>query len=73
MFASLVSAMLNVMIGNDGTCVDNAIAAANSWMGLYVPVGSNVSGSSAAWAIGEPLKNTLDSYNNGQLCAPHRQ
>src|SRR5262249_40946778 len=40
MFSSLVPAMLNVMIGNDGTCVSAAIAAGNAWMATYGPVGS---------------------------------
>ena len=35
-------------------------------------MGSNVSGSSTAWQTGGPLHTTLDNYNNGQLCAPHR-
>jgi hypothetical protein len=42
-------------------------------MATYGPVGSGVSGGSAAWALGEPLHQTLDAYNNGLLCAPHRQ
>jgi hypothetical protein len=37
------------------------------------PVGSNVAGSSPAWTAGEPLHITMDNYNNGLLCAPHRQ
>ena len=44
MFASLVPAMLNVMIGNDGSCVSAAIAAGDSWMATYGPVGSDVRG-----------------------------
>jgi hypothetical protein len=72
MFSSLVPALLNVQIGNDN-CVANAIAAAQSWMTTYGPVGSNVPGSSDAWSVGEPTHVTLDSYNNGLLCAPHRQ
>jgi hypothetical protein len=32
-----------------------------------------VAGGSAAWAIGEPLHIQMDDYNNGRLCAPHRQ
>ncbi len=32
MFSSLVSAMLNVLIGNDSSCVASTIAAANAWM-----------------------------------------
>jgi hypothetical protein len=73
MFSSLVPAMLNVLIGNDGSCVNAAIAAGNAWMAAYGPVGSNVAGSSSAWSIGEPTHITLDGYNNGLLCAPHRQ
>ena len=40
---------------------------------IYGPVGSNVAASSYAWTIGEPLHITMDSYNNGLLCASHRQ
>jgi hypothetical protein len=73
MFSSLVPAMLNVLIGNDGSCVNSTIAAANVWMATYGPVGSNVAASTYAWTVGEPLHIQMDSYNNGLLCAPHRQ
>ena len=72
MFSSLVPAMLNLIIGNDGSCVNSAIAAGNTWMATYGPVGSNVAASSEAWKIGEPIHQTMDAYNNGLLCAPHR-
>jgi hypothetical protein len=72
MFSSLVPAMLNVLIGNDGSCVNAAIAAGNAWMATYGPVGSGVAASSYAWSVGEPTHQTLDAYNNGLLCAPHR-
>ena len=72
MFSSLVPAMLNVMVGNEDSCVASTITAANSWMATH-PVGSGVAASSAAWAAGEPLHQHLDEYNNGRLCAPHRQ
>ena len=78
MFSSLVPAKLNVMIGNDGACVEGAIGLADDWMALYGPAGNNVPASSPAWVIGEPLHMQLDSYNNGTLynngllCAPHR-
>jgi hypothetical protein len=36
------------------------------------PVGSNVAASSLAWKLGEPLHRLMDNYNNGMLCAPHR-
>jgi hypothetical protein len=73
MFSSLVPAMLNVRIGNDGSCVSIAISKANAWMATYGPVGSNVAASSAAWAEGEVWHKQMDAYNNGLLCAPHRQ
>ncbi len=73
MFASLVAAILSVDEGNDGSCVAGTITAANAWMATYGPVGSNVAGGSAAWAAGQPLQSTLDAYDNGLLCAPHRQ
>ena len=73
MFSSLVPAMLNVGIGNDGSCVSTTIAAANAWMATYGPLGINVvAASSYAWTIGEPLHQQMDAYNNGRLCAPHR-
>jgi hypothetical protein len=72
MFSSLVPAMLNVIAGNDGSCVNSTIIAANAWMATYGPVGANVSASSYAWSVGEPLHIQMDNYNNGLLCAPHR-
>jgi hypothetical protein len=72
MFQSLVSAMLSVKIGNDGSCISASITQGNAWLAMY-PLGSNVAGGSQAWAIGAPIQNTLDAYDNGLLCAPHRQ
>jgi hypothetical protein len=72
MFSSLVPAMLNVMIGNDASCIASTIADANAWLATY-GLGTNVPASSAAWAAGEPLHIQMDNYNNGRLCAPHRQ
>lgn len=71
MFSSLVPAMLNVMIGNPSSCITSTIAAADVWMAAH-PVGSKVAGGSTAWAEGEPLHQLMDAYNNGLLCAPHR-
>ncbi len=72
MFQSLLSAMLSVGVGNDSTCISTAIAQGNAWLAAY-PLGSNVAGGSAAWTVGDPIHNTLDAYDNGLLCAPHRQ
>jgi hypothetical protein len=72
MFSSLVPAILNGLIGNDTSCVSDAIKAGHAWMAAYGPVGSGVAGGSYAWSVGEPTHQTLDAYNNGLLCAPHR-
>ena len=74
MFSSLVPAKLNVMVGNDGSCVASTIVAADAWMASVGPVGSGsgVHAASLAWKVGEPLHRQLDNYNNGMLCAPHR-
>jgi len=65
-----------VLVGNDSSCVKSTIAAADIWMTKpptgYGPVGSGVEASSLAWKIGEPLHRLMDNYNNGMLCAPHR-
>lgn len=71
MFPALVSAKLNVLIGNSDSCIAGTIDAADAWMKNNL-VGSKVTGSSPAWKIGEPLYIMLDNYNNGLLCAPHR-
>jgi hypothetical protein len=72
MFSSLVPAKLNVLIGNDDSCVASTIDAADAWMATYGPIGSNVHAASFAWKVGEPLHRLMDNYNNGMLCAPHR-
>ena len=73
MFAALVAAKLNVMIGNDAGCIADTIAAADNWMVTYY-VGSGVAagGETSPWRVGEPLFLLLDAYNNGLLCAPAR-
>lgn len=73
MFRALVSAKLNVLIGNDDSCIADTISEADAWMVEYGPVGEDVRGNSDAWKCGEPLYWLLDDYNNGKLpCASHR-
>jgi len=72
MFKALVAAKLNVLLGCNSSCISSTITLADSWMATYGPVGSNVRGDSTAWKSGEPLYYKLDKYNNGLLCAPHR-
>ncbi len=71
MFMHLVSAKLNLLIGTEASCISGTVGLADAWMATY-PVGSGVKGSSLAWKNGEPLSVQLDRYNNGMLCAPHR-
>ncbi len=71
MFSSLVSAKLNVLAGNDSSCVSSTIADADGWMQTYGPVGKGVHAASLGWKLGEPMHRLMD-YNNGMLCAPHR-
>jgi hypothetical protein len=68
----LIAAKLNVLIGNDSTCISTAIADADAFLALF-PIGSGVDASSAAWtSVGAALLTRLDDYNNGRLCAPSR-
>ena len=70
MFRALVSAKLNVLIGNDDSCIADTISEADAWMATYGPVGSGIRASSCAWKYGEPLYEEMDDYNNGKLpCA----
>ncbi len=67
----LIAAKLNVLVGNVSSCISATITSADNWLKTY-PVGSNVRGSSSAWSQASPWHNMLDDYNNGLLCAPHR-
>lgn len=71
LFKQLVAAKLNVLIGNASSCISATISAADAWMASHPP-GSGVKASSSAWTVAGPLHQTLDDYNNGRLCAPHR-
>ena len=71
MYSHLCAAILNVYNGSDGSCIGGVIAAANEWLAKNY-LGSDVTGRSLAWEDGEELKNWLDAYNNGELCAPPR-
>ncbi len=71
LFKQLVAAKLNVLIGNDASCIGATVAAADAWLLLY-PLGSGKSSAGVPWLVGGPLHQKLDDYNNGRLCAPHR-
>jgi hypothetical protein len=73
MFEQLVAAKLNILIGNDPSCISATILAADAWMKIH-PVCSKVPASSPAWQAegGDAMLGALDKYNNGLMCAPHR-
>jgi hypothetical protein len=74
LFTALVAAKLNVAIGNENSCIAARITEADAWMSLHqlVPGSVPVAAGSEDWqAIAEAHKD-LDDYNNGRLCAPHR-
>ena len=80
LFRQVVAAKLNVKIGNE-PCVDWAIYYTDRWFGapLDLPnphdntLGSGVKGNSDQWKYwGSDYHEVLDDYNNGRLCAPHR-
>jgi uncharacterized repeat protein (TIGR01451 family) len=67
----LVAAWLNVSSGNDSSCIADVIDAATLWL-IAHPLGSDVSGGDDAWREASGWAGTLDDYNNGRLCAEHR-
>jgi len=71
-FSSLVSAILNVGIGNDSSCISGSISAAQTWLHDHPVEGPAVAASSPYWQAIEGVHKALDDYNNGRLCAPHR-
>ena len=75
MFAHLVAAKLNVLVGNDDTPIADTIVAADAWMAANGAPGDKpiLRANSPAWRNGgEALKNMLDAYNNGLLGVPSR-
>lgn len=74
LFTALVAAKLNVAIGNESSCIGGRISEADAWMGLHklVPGSLPVAAASADWQQIAPAHKDLDDYNNGRLCAPHR-
>ncbi len=71
MFRAAVAAYLNIASGTDPSCIDDTLNLAMEWICAHPP-GSGVRGNSPAWNDGESLYLMMDAYNNGQLCAPHR-
>ena len=68
-FRHLVAARLNVIAGNDDSCIADAIEAADAWL-MRFPICSRVKASSSQWKRISASVSMLDDYNNGLLCAP---
>lgn len=67
----LVAAKLNVASGNYSFCVDDAIAEADALL-ADTPVGTLSKKDKDTKNAMNAIKDILDDYNNGRLCAPHR-
>jgi hypothetical protein len=67
--AKVIAAKLDINCNHsNSTCISSYLTAANSWLCSH-PIGSHVNASSAAWQQIEPTSETLDKYENGQMCA----
>jgi hypothetical protein len=67
-----IAGVLNVYIGNDPSCSQSTLAAANQWLANNPP-GSGVGPGSAAWKNGgSDLYDAMQAYNEGDLCASSR-
>lgn len=67
-----IAGVLNVYVGNDASCIQGTLAAANQWLATHAP-GSGVTKSSPAWKNeGQALHDAILEYNRGLACAPAR-
>ncbi len=64
----LIAAKLNVLAGNEASCINDTIAAADLWLSNHGGIGASVKN----WDGGDVLQSDLEAYNSGKLCAPHR-
>ena len=70
-YRGFVAATLNVILGNDSTCVSDSLSAADAWL-VDNPPGSGIKGRASEWKSIQGNYLQLDQYNNGLLCAPAR-
>jgi hypothetical protein len=68
--SQLVAAKLNVAVGADASCIATTIARAEQWIADNESK-RPVTGSAWTSTVGG-YASKLDEYNNGKLCAPHR-
>jgi len=69
LFRSLVTAKLNVALGNDGSCIEEILNQADQWL-VENPLGSGIKGGNLVWKEeGRAIQQTLEQYSEGNLCA----
>lgn len=68
---ALVAAWLNISAGNDSSCIAEVVDNSVGWLTAH-PLGSGVAGGDEAWGEASEWAQILDDYNNGLLCAEHR-
>lgn len=68
MAKQLIGTKLNLANGTDGSCIADTADASDNWLAAHGGVGS----AQRQWDEGDLLHDDLDAYNNGLLCAPHR-
>lgn len=68
MAKQLIAAKLNLTNGTDPSCITDTVDASDNWLAAHGGVGSG----QRQWDEGDLLHDDLDAYNNGLLCAPHR-
>jgi hypothetical protein len=71
MARAVISAELNGLIGNDLSCVEGTLDDGQAFLAAN-PIGSKLKAKATAWTAGSVIASELDEYNNGLLCAPHR-
>ena len=72
---ALIAAWLNVLAGNQYDCVQENISKSVELLnGSTYSIGAGLSkqDEKVFWKLAESHATTLDDYNNGMLCAPHR-
>jgi hypothetical protein len=68
MAKQLIATKLNLEAVTEGSCITDVVDAADDWLANHGGVGSG----QRQWDGGDLLHDDLDAYNNGLLCAPHR-
>lgn len=64
MAKQLIATLLNDKAGTDVSCIEDTVKKARKWLKAH-PVGCG----QRRWDGGEWIKDRLDAYNNGELCA----